>query len=207
MKDKNKQARETLINEVLKKQGIVDPAVLKAMNAVEREVFIPKELEKYAYENKPLPIGAEQTISQPFIVGFMTQEAGLTKSAKVLEIGTGSGYQAAVLALLCKEVYTIERIAQLGNKALEKLKKYPNVYGLIADGYEGWPEKSPFDAILITAASKGIPSPLVEQLNLGGRLIMPLQEGKVQTLVRFTKTNEGLQREDLLPVAFVPFVH
>jgi len=197
---------QSALIEQLIKEGIRDQKVLEAIASTPRHLFVPEELKDFAYENSPLPIGYDQTISQPFIVAFMTEISLPEENAKVLEIGTGSGYQAAVLAKLCKEIYTIERIQLLGEKAAQTLKNLKNIHIRIGDGYQGWPEYAPFDIIIVTAAPKSIPNALIEQLKIGGRLIIPVGTGPYQELLRITKTNKGLSEERLLPVRFVPMV-
>jgi protein-L-isoaspartate(D-aspartate) O-methyltransferase len=182
--------------------------VIQAMATVPRHEFVPKELQDLAYANRPLPIGHGQTISQPYIVALMTELAELRPDDVVLEVGTGSGYQAAVLATLVRQVYTIEIIPQLGQQAETDLRRlgYANVQVRIGDGYHGWPEQAPFDAILVTAAPDQIPTPLLEQLRPGGRLVVPVgPAGQTQWLKLLRKDENGsVQEEDVLPVGFVP---
>ncbi|MBI1733365.1 MAG: protein-L-isoaspartate(D-aspartate) O-methyltransferase [Gammaproteobacteria bacterium] len=184
------------------------PRVLEAMARVPRHEFVPVELRGLAYENRPLPIGHGQTISQPYIVALMTELADLQPDDVVLEIGTGSGYQAAVLATLVKRVYSIEIIPELGRRAETDLHRlgYANVQVRIGDGYHGWPEFAPFDAILVTAAPEKIPPPLLEQLRPGGRLVVPVGPARdAQSLQLLRKNAAGeLDVEDVLPVGFVP---
>lgn len=196
--------RQLLVNH-LSEIGITDQRVLDAMNSVPRHEFVPKQWRLFSYEDNPLPIGNQQTISQPFIVAYMCQEAKLKPTDKVLEIGTGSGYHAAVMSLLCREVKTIEIIADLGMNARELLKSldYTNIEVKIGDGYVGWIEEAPFDMIILTAAPAEIPEPLKEQLRVGGRLIAPVGE-KYQNLVMYEKTETGLTSRKLIPVRFVP---
>ncbi len=182
--------------------------VMAAMAKVPRHEFVPDEIKSHAYVNSAMPIGMDQTISQPYIVALMTDLAGVDQNSKVLEVGTGSGYQAAVLAELANHVYTIEIIEALGLRAEQDLQRlgYENVTVRIGDGYAGWPEQAPFDAILVTAAIEKVPQPLLDQLKPGGRLVIPL--GKVrssQTLTLVEKTLEGkIVYHEILPVAFVP---
>src|SRR5680860_460611 len=200
--------RKNMIDDQLKSRGITDKATLKAMMEVPRHEFVPDDLKNLAYDDGPLPIGEGQTISQPYVVGFMTQALHLKPSDKVLEIGTGSGYQAAVLAKIVDSVYTIEIVEKLGIRAKEKLRElgYANINVKIGDGYHGWPEKSPFDAIIVTAGAKAIPPALVEQLADGGRLIIPQgNTDSVQQLVVATKTKGKIKTQKLMPVRFVPF--
>jgi len=184
------------------------PEVMAAMARVPRHEFIPEERRTYAYENRPLPIGSGQTISQPYIVALMTDLAGVNRDSVVLEVGTGSGYQAAVLAELAGQVYTIEIIEELGRNAAKLLQRlgYNNVTVRIGDGYHGWPEQGPFDAILVTAAPEKIPEPLLEQLAPGGRLIIPVGgRYDVQSLQVVEKDRSGrLHTKPVLPVGFVP---
>ena len=187
----------------------LDPRVRAALEAVPREHFIPAHLRHQAYGNHPLPIGEGQTISQPYIVALMSQCLALTPAAKVLEIGTGSGYQTAILAHLAGEVYSIEAVASLGALARERLQTLglDNVHIRIGNGREGWPEAAPFDAIIITAASAAVPAALLEQLAPEGRLIAPLGGAFSQTLILYRKDARGrLNSQDLLPVMFVPLV-
>lgn len=186
----------------------LDPRVLQALGTVPRHEFVLPELRDSAYQNRPLPIGAGQTISQPYIVALMTDLAAVDESSVVLEIGTGSGYQAAVLAEIAERVYTIEIIESLGRRAEQALDRlgYDNVAVRIGDGYAGWPEAAPFDAILVTAAPERIPQPLVEQLAPGGRMVVPVgPEGGSQSLQLLEKSQSGeLTVVDVLPVVFVP---
>ena len=186
----------------------LDARVMGAMASVPRHEFVPKKLRDLAYANRPLPIGHGQTISQPYIVALMTELADLRPDDVVLEIGTGSGYQAAVLAKLVRQVYTIEIIPELGQRAETDLRRlgYANVQVRIGDGYHGWPEHAPFDAILVTAAPDRIPTPLLEQLRPGGRLVVPVgPTDRTQWLKLLRKDERGaLHEEDVLPVGFVP---
>lgn len=197
--------RERMVVEQLAGRDIVEPRVLSAMRRVPRHLFVPESSRKYAYTDQPLPIGEGQTISQPYIVAYMTQALKLERGDRVLEIGTGSGYQAAVLAELVDEVYTIEIIPTLAQQARKRLIElgYSKVQVRTGDGYLGWPEAAPFDAIVVTAAPDHIPPPLVEQLAEGGRLVLPLGEG-YQELVRVVKEKGKIRQERLLPVRFVP---
>jgi len=188
-------------------RGVRDERVLEALRQVKRHLYVLPDDVDYAYVDGPLPIGAGQTISQPYIVGYMSESLRLTGSEKVLEIGTGSGYQAAVLARLCKEVYTIEIIESLHKRATALLKSqgYDNVFTRHGDGYFGWKEKGPFDAIIITAAANHIPPPLIKQLKEGGRLILPLGYTTfLQTLTLATKKMDKVKIKQLLGVRFVP---
>ena len=198
-----------MVNNQLKERGIEDPIVLNAMQTVPREAFVPEDLKDQAYNDNPLPIGYDQTISQPYIVAFMTQALGLQPEYRVLEIGTGSGYQAAILSRICREVYTVEIIKELASHAGEIFEKqlYNNIHIKIGDGHQGWPEKSPFDAIIVTAAGPDIPNTLARQLKVGGKMILPLKRSNYeQTLVLITKidVNDNIIQKELLPVMFVP---
>lgn len=197
--------RENMVKVQIEQRGVKDQAVLKALRAVPRHKFVPQEIEKASYADSPLPIGHNQTISQPYIVGFMSEAAQIKATDKVLEIGTGSGYQAAILGELAKTVHTIEIVEPLGQHAKKLLKElgYKNVHVHLGDGYAGIKEAAPFDVIFVTAAPDHIPRPLIEQLKVGGRFIIPVGEGR-QHLVRVTKTKTGLAEESLLPVSFVP---
>ncbi len=181
---------------------------LAMLGRVPRHEFVPDGQKSYAYENRPLPIGAEQTISQPYIVALMTDLAEVTKDDVVLEIGTGSGYQAAVLSELADHVYTIEIVEELGQRAAKTLKRfgYNNVAVRIGDGYAGWPDHAPFDAILVTAAPLEVPEPLIEQLAVGGRMVIPVgAEDEVQILRVLTKKADGVVVvSDVIAVRFVP---
>jgi protein-L-isoaspartate(D-aspartate) O-methyltransferase len=181
--------------------------VRQALIKVPRHAFVPDALQDAAYDNGPLPIGEGQTISQPYIVAIMTELLALGPEHRVLEIGTGSGYQTAILAQLVKQVYSIEIVASLAKRAAQRLRLlgYANITIRTGDGYHGWPEEAPFDAIIITAATAAVPPPLLEQLKPGGRLIVPLDVGFDQELILYTKSVDGsFERRKLLPVAFVP---
>jgi protein-L-isoaspartate(D-aspartate) O-methyltransferase len=189
-------------------RGVTDPNVLQAVRRVPRHAFVPEAQRAHAYEDRPLPIGYEQTISQPYIVAFMTEVLRLDPNAVVLEIGTGSGYQAAVCAEIAQAVYTIEIVEPLAASAAQILAElgYANVQGRTGDGYFGWPEKGPFDAIIGTAAAREIPAPLAEQLKTGGRMILPVGDRfGLQYLILVTKDEQGqLHRRNVMPVLFVP---
>ena len=193
----------------LRGQGVTDARVLTAMERVPRAAFIDESLKAQAYENKPLPIGYDQTISQPFIVGLMTHALKLGERMKVLEIGTGSGYQAAILSRLCLRVYTMERHRPLMRQAEERFRRLglSNIVTAHADGYAGWPEQAPFDRIIVTAAAPELPERLVDQLKTGGILVCPVgPEGSTQVLLRVTKQDAGKEVENLGFVAFVPML-
>ena len=198
-----------MVNNQLKERGIEDSMVLNAMQTVPREVFVPEDLKEQAYNDNPLPIGFDQTISQPYIVAFMTESLELQPEYKVLEIGTGSGYQAAILSRICCEVYTVEIIKELAGRAGEIFEKqlYDNIHIKVGDGHQGWPEQSPFDSIIVTAAGVDIPTPLISQLKVGGKMILPLKRNNYeQTLVLVTKidVDDNIIQKELLPVMFVP---
>ncbi|MBN1945198.1 MAG: protein-L-isoaspartate(D-aspartate) O-methyltransferase [Bradymonadales bacterium] len=197
-------AREALV-QLLTEEGITDPAVVASLRKVERHLFVPEGYRNQSYRNSPLPIGQGQTISQPFIVGYMTQILDLQPADRVLEIGTGSGYQAAILAEIAAEVYTIEIIPSLGEQAERLLTSlgYRNIHVRIGDGYQGWPEAAPFQAIMVTAAPGHIPQPLVDQLAVGGRMIIPVGES-YQTLILIERGADGVTVQRDLPVRFVP---
>jgi len=201
------QARRNMVEYQIKARGIKDKRVLAAMLKVPRHLFVPEEMRDMAYRDEPLPIGYGQTISQPYIVAYMTEVLKLRPEDKVLEIGTGSGYQTAILAELVREVYTIEIIPELSQRAEETLKNlgYTNIEFLIGDGYKGWPEKAPFDAILVSAAPAEVPPALVDQLQVDGRLILPVGTDS-QELVLIKKTKKGLERTRLIGVRFVPLI-
>jgi protein-L-isoaspartate(D-aspartate) O-methyltransferase len=187
-------------------RGITNARVLEVMSRVPRHEFVPEKLRPHAYADRPLPIGHGQTISQPYIVAFMTEHLDPQPSDRVLEIGTGSGYQAAVLSPLVAEVYTIEIVEALAERAEADLRRlqYTNVHVRAGDGYQGWPEEAPFDAVIVTCAPEAIPQPLVEQLAEGGRMIIPVGELWDQRLVLLTKENGNLTQQNVLPVRFVP---
>lgn len=197
--------RDWMVNTQIIGGGITDTRVIAAMRRVPRHEFMPSYEAEDAYGDFPLPIGHDQTISQPFIVAYMTEALKLSPGEKVLEIGTGSGYQAAILAELGAQVFSIEIVKPLAQYAKDNLSKlgYHQVHVRAGDGYEGWPEESPFDAIIITAAPDHVPAPLLDQLAMGGRLILPVG-GYSQNLVMIRRTKEGYQRTELLPVRFVP---
>jgi protein-L-isoaspartate(D-aspartate) O-methyltransferase len=197
--------RGRMVDQQLAGRDITDPRVLRVMGAVPRHRFVPLEVRAEAYGDYPLPIGLDQTISQPYIVAFMTQALRLDGDERVLEIGTGSGYQAAVLAGLCAEVYSIEIIPELSRRAGETLADLgiKNVSLRVGDGYRGWPEKAPFDAIVVTAAPPRIPQPLVDQLAAGGRMVAPVGD-LAQDLVVIERTPQGVTQRTVMPVRFVP---
>jgi protein-L-isoaspartate(D-aspartate) O-methyltransferase len=195
-----------MVEKQLRPRGIDDPRVLRVMAKVPREKFVAKELEKSAYEDRPLPIGFEQTISQPYIVAFMTQALKPKPADRVLEIGTGSGYQAAILGELVAEVYTIEIVRPLAQRAATVLNAlgYKNVLVKGGDGYKGWPEHAPFDAIIVTAAPDHVPQPLIEQLKEGGRMVIPVGKTFAQQLKVLEKRAGAVKETAVIPVKFVP---
>ncbi|MGE5393133.1 MAG: protein-L-isoaspartate(D-aspartate) O-methyltransferase [Candidatus Saccharibacteria bacterium] len=196
-----------MVDNQLVPRGIYDQRILKAMKNTPRHLFVPKSYRSFAYDDRPVPIGKEQTISQPYIVAKMTELLELKGSEKVLEIGTGSGYQAAILSQLADTIYSIELIKLLEERAARLLKDqgYHNVMVKCDDGYKGWKEHAPFDAIIITAAPEVIPQTLVEQLKVNGRMVVPV--GKTyQQLILITKTNKGIKKKNIFPVRFVPMV-
>jgi protein-L-isoaspartate(D-aspartate) O-methyltransferase len=200
-----KQARLEMVERQIAGRDVRDPRVLDAMRKVERDKFVPPSQVPYAYYDQPLPIGEGQTISQPYIVALMTELLEPKPTDVVLEVGTGSGYQAAVLAELVKEVYSIEIITALAESAKERLQKlgYKNVVVKAGDGYQGWKEHAPFDGIIVTAAPDHVPQPLVDQLKEGGKLVIPVGD-IYQELVVITKTKTGTQKRSVIPVRFVP---
>lgn len=203
------QLRKKMADEQLRARGITDARVLAAFGKIERHKFIPEELRWMAYADQPVQIGHAQTISQPYIVALMTEHLGLNGKEKVMEVGTGSGYQAAILAELAHKVYTIERIGVLASAARDILGElgYGNIKFKIDDGTLGWPEEAPFDRIIITAAASRIPLPLAEQLKEGGKAVLPIgEEGRVQVLTRVEKKERKLIYYPICDCAFVPLV-
>jgi protein-L-isoaspartate(D-aspartate) O-methyltransferase len=194
-----------MVQEQLVARGIKDPRVLQAMRKVPRHLFVESALAGRVYEDAPLPIGSKQTISQPYMVALMTQSLELKGDEKVLEVGTGSGYQTAVLAELARNVFSIERIRSLAIQARSLLHelRYYNVAIHMGDGTLGWSEHAPFDAILVTAGSPGVPQPLVDQLSVGGRLVIPLGDDRSQVLKRIQRTDAALEEEELGECRFV----
>jgi protein-L-isoaspartate(D-aspartate) O-methyltransferase len=206
--DKYAGVRLEMVRDQIERRGVMDDATLSAMRAVKRHLFVPESLRARGYNDNPLPIGFGQTISQPYIVAYMTEVIQPGPHQKILEIGTGSGYQAAVLAEIVERVYTIEIIPELGKAAAERLEDlgYKNIEVKIADGYFGWKDAAPFDAIVVTAAAEYIPPPLVAQLKDGGRMIIPVGSPfMVQMLMLVEKKGESITTRSLMPVRFVPF--
>ncbi len=196
-----------MVEQQLKKRGIRNTRVLEAVLKVQRHEFVPESARKYAYEDYPLDIGYGQTISQPYIVAFMTEVLELESHDRVLEIGAGSGYQAAVLAELVQEVYSVEVVEPLLQSARARLQRlgYKNIFLKQADGYNGWPERAPFDAIIVTAAPPSVPEHLMEQLTPVGKMVIPVGRF-MQELVLIVKNPDGLAKKSLLPVRFVPMI-
>ena|SRR5687768_14884546 len=200
--------RRQMVQEDIAGRGVKDTRVLNAMGKVPRERFVPQDLGARAYDDRPLPIGQGQTISQPFIVAHMTEALGVEPHHTVLEIGSGSGYQAAILGELARTVYTIEIVPELARLAASTLKSlgYRNVHVREGDGYAGWPQHAPFDRIMVTAAPAEIPRPLIDQLAVGGRLIIPVgEQGRTQWLTVVERTAKGVTERRTIPVQFVPF--
>jgi len=203
--DELAERRQRMVETQIRARGIESPAVLAAMAKVPRHLFVPDTYREQAHEDYPLPIGESQTISQPYIVALMTSLLELPRGAKVLEIGTGSGYQAAVLAEIAGDVYTIEILEPLAARAKATLEQigYRNVHLRQGDGFDGWPEAAPFDGIVVTAAPPKVPQPLLDQLKVGGKLVIPV--GRFfQDLVVYTRTADGFDKKNVIPVRFVP---
>lgn len=202
--------RERMVRDQIESRGVKNHLVLDAMRKVPRHLFMPQSERDLAYEDRPLPIGQGQTISQPYIVAYMTEALQLTGGEKVLEVGTGMGYQAAILGQICSEVYTIDRIPELVEQTARVLEKlnYSNIYCQTGDGTKGWPEHAPFQAILVTAGAPRIAQPLIDQLDIGGRIVAPVGERYYgQEIRRLTKDPaQGLLEERLISVAFVPLI-
>lgn len=193
----------------LRKRGITDQAVLRAMEEVPRGEFVAADYTDIAYSDQALPIACGQTISQPYVVAYMTEHLGLTPEHRVLEVGTGSGYQAAVLSRLAREVVSIERFRTLAESARERLERlgYDNIEVVVGDGFAGVPEKGPYDRIVVTAAAEKLPQPLIDQLTEGGAILLPLgPHDGTQHIVKLTKSSTGIEREELIPVRFVPLL-
>src|SRR5688572_24920967 len=205
----HQRERDRMVERQIRARGVSDARVLQAMREIPREAFLPPELAELAYDDRPLPIEAGQTISQPYIVALMTEALRLTGGETVLEIGTGSGYAAAVLARVARHVYTIERHVELADLARERLVAlgFANVDVRCDDGTLGWPEHAPFDAIVVAAGGPDVPQALLAQLAIGGRLVIPVGSSRAQELVRVTRTAEdGFEREELGAVQFVPLI-
>jgi protein-L-isoaspartate(D-aspartate) O-methyltransferase len=202
------KARSKMVEEQIISRGIKDPRVIAAMRKVPRHLFVEEALQSQAYSDHPLPIGEKQTISQPYMVALMTEALQFKGKEKVLEIGGGSGYQTAILAELSEKVFSIERIRSLAIRARQLLYElgYYNVEFKIFDGTYGWMEEAPFDTIIVTAGAPDIPQPLLDQLAMDGRLVIPVGDAYVQDLIRVTKTEEGIKREDLGGCRFVKLI-
>ena len=203
-----RQEREQMVVEQIQQRGISSVPVLDAFREIPRHLFVAKDDQAEAYHDHPLPIGFGQTISQPFIVAFMTEKLQLSPKDLVLEIGTGSGYQAAILSCLCDTVHTVERIPQLGKQARERIHslEIKNVFVHIADGTEGWVEDAPYDAIMVTAGAPDIPNPLKKQLKKGGRMILPIGNRWHQELHLVNNSDSGFMVDAIIPVVFVPLL-
>jgi protein-L-isoaspartate(D-aspartate) O-methyltransferase len=201
------RARRLMVIRQLERRGISDKRVLQAMAEVPRHEFVPNEARSTAYDDHPLPIGFGQTISQPYIVAFMAERLALDPADRLLEVGTGSGYQAAVLSRLVQQIFSIEIVDELILRAIRDLKRleYQNILVKKGDGYEGWPEFAPFDAITVAAALDHIPQPLISQLREGGRMMIPVGNADNQQLLLIEKNPDGLRRRAICPVRFVPF--
>jgi len=198
-----------MVDQKLELQDITDPSTLAALNKVPRHLFVPEERRPQAYDDRPLPIGYGQTISQPYIVACMTELISAGSNARVLEIGTGSGYQAAILAEFCAQVFTIEIVPELADRAAALLRElgYTNIQSRTGDGWNGWPEEAPFDAIVVTAAAETIPQPLIDQLKEDGRMIIPVDSiFGAQKLRLVTKHGDTTHARSVMPVRFVPLV-
>lgn len=206
---KYRERRERMVKTQLIPRGIKDPRVLDVFAKVPRHLFVDPVQRHMAYRDHPLPIGLEQTISQPYIVALMTQSLALKGDENVLEIGTGSGYQTAVLAELARHVYTVERLPQLSEKAQNILQElqYNNISFRVGDGTGGWPEKAPFEAILVAAASESVPPALIEQLSLGGRMVIPVGDSPMQDLLLLIKNQQCIEEQNLCGCRFVPLIH
>ncbi len=202
--------RERMVREQLVSRGVKDQAVLDAMRTVPRQLFVPEDLRAQAYNDGPLPIGHDQTISQPFIVASMTEQLELTHRSRVLEIGTGCGYQAAVLAEIARDVFTVELVAELQQRAVQLFRQlhYRNVMSKQGDGSLGWPDHAPYDSIIVTAAAPRIPEALIDQLAMNGVMVLPIEDAEYggQELIKVRKTTGGLVKRSLYQVRFVPMM-
>lgn len=202
------QLRQAMVEDQLISRGISDPRVLEAFRKVPRHAFVPEDLQSSAYDDYPLPIGEGQTISQPYMVAIMTELLGLKGDETVLEIGTGSGYQAAILAELSKKVYSIERVSTLSHSAEKKVRElgYQNIEFMVGDGTLGYPEANPYDGIIVTASSPTLPPPLIEQLKEGGRLVIPVGDPYSQILTLAIKRGKGVETRESVACVFVPLL-
>lgn len=207
-RDIYERSRQNMLDAQLIPRGINNPSVLHAMLTVPRHLFVDEALHSQAYTDYPLPIGEKQTISQPYMVAFTAESLGLTGRERVLEIGTGSGYQAAILSMLCDRVYTVERISKLADRARKTLDSLlcRNVVVRVADGTVGWPDEAPFDAIAVAAASPQVPPALIDQLKVGGRLIIPVGEAEMQKFLRITRKKNGVETEVLGGCKYVKLI-
>ena len=207
MQDFTKE-RLAMVEEQLRRRGIRDEGVLSAMSKVPRHLFVPSESQSESYEDRPLPIGDGQTISQPYMVAIMTQSLELEGGEKILEIGTGSGYQTAILAELARVVFTMERLFSLIQNSEKRLRNlgYENIYCRLGDGSQGWPEEAPFDGIIVTAGAPEVPEALKSQLSEGGRMVIPVGSRYSQTLMMITKTKDRFEEEEITGCVFVPLV-
>jgi protein-L-isoaspartate(D-aspartate) O-methyltransferase len=207
MEETSKLARQRMVSRQIEARGVRDPRVLEAMRSVPRHELVPPAIREDAYLDRPLPIGHGQTISQPYIVALMSEQLQLAGDEKVLEIGTGSGYQAAVLSRLAARVFSIEIVEPLAERSRRDLERlgFDNVTVRSGDGYRGWPEEAPFDAIIVTAAPPSIPQPLIDQLAVGGRMVVPVGRYQ-QELVLVTRDSDGVKTEPLIGVRFVPML-
>jgi protein-L-isoaspartate(D-aspartate) O-methyltransferase len=197
--------RKAMVDSQIRRRGVKDPQLLTSLEKVPRHLFVPARFQKQAYNDEPLPIGYQQTISQPYIVAYMVEQLQLNGTEKVLEIGTGSGYQTAILAELAEQVFSIEIVPELARQAEKILGEvsYKNVHLRTGDGNNGWPEEAPFDAIIVSAAPSQIPQPLADQLSLGGRMIIPIGDDQ-QDLIFLLNTGQGIEQFRKIPVRFVP---
>lgn len=204
--DEFEKLRATMVKTQIERRGVKDEKVLNAMRKVERHKFVPEQYIEHSYEDRPLPIGEGQTISQPYIVALMTEVLDLDSTKKVLEVGTGSGYQAAVLAEICDSVYTIEIVEILGKRADKLLSEleYKNIKVKVGDGYKGWEEYSPFDGVIVTCAPSHVPQPLIDQMAENGKMVIPVDVAFGQDLILLIKEGGKLKRESIIPVRFVP---
>lgn len=204
--DEFARMREHMVKTQIERRGVEDEKVLDAMREVERHKFVPEHYRERSYDDGPLPIGEGQTISQPYIVALMTEVLDLDSTKKVLEVGTGSGYQAAVLAEICDSVYTIEIVEVLGKRSKKLLAElgYENVKVKIGDGYKGWEEHRPFDGVIVTCAPSHVPQPLIDQMAEGGKMVIPVDVAFGQDLILLVKTEGKVERKSIIPVRFVP---
>ena len=205
-RDEFETMRRSMVKTQIERRGVKDEKVLDAMRKVERHKFVPEQYIEHSYEDRPLPIGEGQTISQPYIVALMTEVLELDSTQKVLEVGTGSGYQAAVLAEICDSVYTIEIVEALGKRSKKLLAElgYENLKVKVGDGYKGWEEYSPFDGVIVTCAPSHVPQPLIDQMAEGGKMVIPVDVAFGQDLILLIKKDGKVERKSIIPVRFVP---